>query len=109
MELLSWHPSGAQNFEVAPRFLEKLCPPGVAISHNRSKSEICFVTASLFYAEEEVGDRPSLALRDCLFSIYSQRPCMSGSPYLCPQLQGVPCQNFTVIIVTLYTKSFSVK
>ena len=72
MELLSWHTSGAQNFEVAAKFLENLCAPGVPISLNQSKSEIYFVTrffACLFYAEEEVGDRPLLALRDCLFSI----------------------------------------
>ena len=27
MELASCHPSGAENFEVAPRFLENLCTP----------------------------------------------------------------------------------
>jgi hypothetical protein len=27
VELASRHPSGAQNFEVAPRFLENLCTP----------------------------------------------------------------------------------
>jgi hypothetical protein len=29
VELASCHPSGTWNFEVAPRFLESLCTPGV--------------------------------------------------------------------------------
>jgi hypothetical protein len=58
IELLSWHPYGAQNFEMASGFIENLCAPGVAFAHNWTKSEIYFVAASLFYAEEEVGDRP---------------------------------------------------
>jgi len=95
---------------VAPRFLENLCVSGVAISHNRPKSGICFVTRFGIKPRRRWGIAPCWPFVT-VYSIYlySQRPCMSGSPYLCPQLQGVQCQNFTGIVVTLYTESFSVK
>lgn len=34
MELASCHPSGAQNFKMAPRFLENLCIPAVSYIPN---------------------------------------------------------------------------
>jgi hypothetical protein len=34
MELASWHPLGAQNFEVAQRFLEKLAKPSANLHLN---------------------------------------------------------------------------
>jgi len=58
IELLSWHPSGAQNFEVDSRFLENLCVPGVAFAHNWAKSEIYFVNRFVLCRRRGRGSPP---------------------------------------------------
>jgi len=75
MERLSCHPSGAKNFEVAPRFVENLCAHGVAISHNWSKSEFYFVTRFIVLCRGRGGGSP-LAGPSWLFIQYIFAPSL---------------------------------
>ena len=50
MEFILCHPSGTWNFDVAPRFLENVCIPGVSIYlFSIYLFVICFIMLSIEY------------------------------------------------------------